>query len=110
MNAAGSRESFATGRPRVQATRGCGCSPAAICLACDGTANLVDRRNKILIVEDEVSARKTLEALFAAEGYELSFAADGGEALHFAAEIGPDLVLLDVMMPGMDGFEVCRRL
>lgn len=65
---------------------------------------------RILIVDDELGARQTLEALLFSEGYELAFAASGAEALAKAAELTPDLILLDVMMPDMDGFEVCRRL
>jgi len=64
----------------------------------------------ILIVDDEPSARDTLEALLVNQGYRLAFAANGVEALSKAAELGPDLILLDVMMPVMDGFEVCQRL
>jgi CheY-like chemotaxis protein len=51
-----------------------------------------------------------LESILIGQGYELLFAASGPEALARAAERAPDLALLDVMMPGMDGFEVCRRL
>lgn len=70
----------------------------------------MDYTSTILIVDDELGGRKTLEALLKAEGFNLIFAASGAEALDKAAEFAPDLVLLDVMMPGMDGFEVCRRL
>src|SRR6266542_4080748 len=64
----------------------------------------------ILIVDDEASGQATLEGLLLSQGYQLVFASSGGEALAKAAERPPDLILLDVMMPGMDGFEVCRRL
>jgi CheY-like chemotaxis protein len=64
----------------------------------------------VLIVDDEVSNRKTLQFLLAPLGYTLEFAADGVEALEKAAQLTPDLMLLDVMMPRMDGFEVCRQL
>jgi len=64
----------------------------------------------ILIVDDEQIGRDTLEALLIGRGYDLAFANDGPEALAKAAELTPDLILLDVMMPSMDGFEVCRRL
>jgi signal transduction histidine kinase len=64
----------------------------------------------ILIVDDEAVGRETLEALLTARGYNLVFASNGPEALEKAAELAPDLILLDVMMPGMDGFEVCQRL
>lgn len=64
----------------------------------------------VLIVDDEEIGRETLEDLLITQGYHLAFASGGPEALAKAAELRPDLVLLDVMMPGMDGFEVCRRL
>jgi DNA-binding response OmpR family regulator len=64
----------------------------------------------ILIVDDEPIGRDTLQAILFAEGYDLAFASNGLEALDKAAKLTPDLILLDVMMPGMDGHEVCRRL
>lgn len=64
----------------------------------------------ILIVDDEPVGRETLEALLLKEGYNLVFASDGPEALKQAAQVQPDAVLLDIMMPEMDGYEVCRRL
>jgi two-component system cell cycle response regulator len=70
----------------------------------------VRQTSTVLIVDDEAAGRDTLQALLLAEGYNLAFAGNGAEALAKAAELTPDLVLLDVMMPGMNGFEVCRRL
>ena len=67
------------------------------------------KKSKILIVDDEASGRDTLAALLYERGYILSYAANGQDALNKAVEIKPDLILLDVMMPGMDGYEVCRR-
>ncbi len=64
----------------------------------------------ILIVDDEPQNRKLLEALLRPEGYLTQSAANGEEALALIAERPPDLILLDVMMPGMDGFEVATRL
>jgi DNA-binding response OmpR family regulator len=64
----------------------------------------------ILIVDDEPIGRETLAALLHAQGYQLEFAGGGAEALAQAAATQPDLILLDVMMPGIDGFEVCRRV
>jgi DNA-binding response OmpR family regulator len=64
----------------------------------------------ILLVDDVAANRETLRELFATESYQLMEAADGPTALQLAAETPPDLVLLDVIMPGMDGYEVCRRL
>jgi two-component system, cell cycle response regulator len=66
--------------------------------------------SKVLIVDDEPIARESLDALLAGEDYQLFFAASGVEGLELASALKPDAVLLDVMMPGMDGFEVCRRL
>jgi signal transduction histidine kinase len=64
----------------------------------------------ILIVDDNASSRETLEAILGVDGYTLHMAEDGYQALDKANTFHPDLILLDVMMPGMDGFEVCRRL
>jgi diguanylate cyclase len=67
-------------------------------------------RSTILIVDDEIVSRYTVEILLESEGYNLVFAETGEEALKKAIELIPDLMLLDVMMPGMDGFEVCQQL
>jgi len=64
----------------------------------------------IFVVDDDPGARETLEALLLPEGYDLAFAASGPEALARLDDLGPDVILLDVMMPDMDGFEVCQRL
>jgi signal transduction histidine kinase len=65
---------------------------------------------KILIVDDEPLNLATLEAFLATDGYELLFAQNGQEALKKAEGERPDLILLDVMMPELDGFEVTRRI
>ncbi|HEY9632116.1 MAG TPA: two-component system response regulator [Coleofasciculaceae cyanobacterium] len=65
---------------------------------------------KILVVDDHPSSRMTAVALLSVEGYEVLEADSGPKALKRVVEGNPDLILLDVMMPGMDGFEVCRRL
>jgi PAS domain S-box-containing protein len=64
----------------------------------------------ILIVDDQLSAREVLKGLLTGKGYHLVFANSGEEALLKAPKLIPDLILLDVMMPGMDGFEVCQKL
>lgn len=64
---------------------------------------------KALVVDDEASSRATIEAMLSSENYELFFAKNGAEALSMGAEIRPDIILLDVMMPGMSGFEVCKK-
>ena len=64
----------------------------------------------VLIVDDDPSARETLIAMLESENYRLEIAKDGFQALQMIDHLQPDLILLDVMMPGMDGFEVCRRI
>jgi PAS domain S-box-containing protein len=67
-------------------------------------------KDNILIVDDDLSARQTLSALMEREGYEVRCAASGQTALMFAQEEAPDLILLDVRLPDLDGFRVCQRL
>jgi len=70
----------------------------------------MNEQAKILIIDDEPIARITLEALLSAENYQLHFAEDGMEGLSLVAELCPDVILLDVMMPQMNGFDVCRAI
>src|SRR3981189_3662265 len=65
---------------------------------------------RILIVADNETNRSLLPARLGAEGYETTEAENGERALAVAHEVAPDVVLLDVMMPKIDGFEVCRRM
>ncbi|HEY8808914.1 MAG TPA: response regulator transcription factor [Solirubrobacterales bacterium] len=65
---------------------------------------------RVLIVEDDASVRRMLERSLAAEGFEVRSASDGGAALAMAEGSAPDLVVLDVAMPGLGGIDVCRRL
>lgn len=65
---------------------------------------------KILIVEDEISLQETLAYNLIKQGYEVVIAGDGPSALEIVKSSKPDLILLDIMLPGMDGFEVCRKL
>jgi len=64
----------------------------------------------ILIVDDEPTARQTIESILEGQGYDLEMAENGIQALEKAARLRPDVILLDVMMPGMNGFEVCKRI
>ena len=66
------------------------------------------RKTRILVVDDELSIIKFLRANLEAKGYEVLTALDGAEALQTVEMELPDLVILDIMMPKMDGFEVCR--
>jgi len=65
---------------------------------------------KVLIADDRIQGVELLEAYLAATPYETRTAADGAETLRVAQEWKPDVILLDVMMPRMSGFEVCKRL
>ena len=65
---------------------------------------------KILVVDDEISLQETLAYNLKKQGYDVETVSDGAEALELAREIKPDLIILDVMLPGLDGFEVCRIL
>ena len=65
---------------------------------------------KVLVVDDEADARVPLVMLLRREGFEVRDASDGESALAECASFRPDLILLDILMPGMNGFEVCRRI
>ncbi|HKB50418.1 MAG TPA: response regulator transcription factor [Solirubrobacterales bacterium] len=65
---------------------------------------------RVLIVEDDAPVRRMLERSLGAEGFEVRSTADGGAALAMAEDSAPDLVVLDVAMPGLTGIDVCRRL
>lgn len=67
-------------------------------------------KSKLLIVEDEKALRETLSYNLTNEGYEVEICADGISALEVARKTSFDLIMLDIMLPGMDGFEVCRVL
>lgn len=64
----------------------------------------------ILVVDDEPSIGRVVQFKLQQEGFRVAVATDGLEGLAKVKEEKPDLILLDLMMPGMDGFEVCRRL
>lgn len=68
------------------------------------------RKSRILIADDEPFNCELLEAYLAEGDYELEYAADGQETLDKTASFNPDLILLDVMMPKLSGFEVCEKL
>ncbi|HBH07010.1 MAG TPA: DNA-binding response regulator [Flavobacteriales bacterium] len=68
------------------------------------------KRNKILLVDDEPDILEFLEYNLKKEGFEVSTASNGNEAIKLAKKVIPDLILLDVMMPEMDGMETCVEL
>jgi DNA-binding response OmpR family regulator len=68
------------------------------------------RRDVVLVADDDEDIVRFVEVNLLLEGFEVVTAGDGEEALQVATESLPDLILLDVMMPRLDGFEVCKRL
>ncbi len=68
------------------------------------------RRKTILLAEDEIEIRKIIGLVLSEEEFELLEADDGLQALHIAREQKPDLLLLDIGMPNLNGIDVCRRL
>ncbi|MEC7760548.1 MAG: phosphate regulon transcriptional regulator PhoB [Pseudomonadota bacterium] len=64
----------------------------------------------VLLVEDEPAQREILRYNLASEGYDVSIAENGDDAMVLVEEIGPDLILLDWMLPGVSGIEICRRV
>jgi DNA-binding response OmpR family regulator len=71
---------------------------------------MVTKRNRILIVEDEESLLKLESILLTSKGYKVTAVTEGHAALKEFYRERPDLVILDVMLPGMDGYEVCRKI
>jgi two-component system response regulator MprA len=67
-------------------------------------------RDRVLVVDDDPPLRRMLARTLAAEGYDVTVAADGGAALAEAERAAPDVIVLDVAMPALDGLAVCRRL
>jgi two-component system alkaline phosphatase synthesis response regulator PhoP len=70
----------------------------------------MSKKNKVLIVDDEQDILDMLQYIMEKEGYEVRVARNGPEALSVAVEFQPKLILLDIMMPQMDGIETCRHL
>lgn len=72
--------------------------------------NEIRIKPKILLVDDQESVQKLLDAILKVRNYDVVYASNGLDAIEIALSVKPDLVLLDVMMPGMDGFKVCQAL
>ena len=66
--------------------------------------------NKILIVDDEPNIVVPIQFLMEQNGFTVAVAYNGKDAMDSVAAFGPDLIILDLMLPGMDGFEVCQRI
>jgi len=67
-------------------------------------------RAKILVIDDDEKARRLIQVILASKGYAVIMAESGLEGIELAIRERPHVIILDVMMPGMDGFEVCERL
>ncbi len=68
------------------------------------------KNTKVMLVDDDDNVRKVVERLVKKEGYDFCYAADGQAALELFAQEDPDIIILDVMLPEIDGFEVCQRI
>jgi two-component system, OmpR family, KDP operon response regulator KdpE len=77
---------------------------------CQARVGAPEKPTKILVVDDEEQIRRALRSILSAREYEVILAVDGNEALDRAIDVDPDLVILDLSMPGMGGLEVCREL
>ena len=73
-------------------------------------ADFADHPARVLIVDDERQNRQLLEVMLEPEGFQLTTAASGEEALAMVAAAPPDLILLDIMMPGIDGYQVAGTI
>lgn len=71
---------------------------------------MTDKKRMILIVDDNPENRKVLGSLLVKNGFEVGVAKDGHKALEFLQKVKPALILLDIMMPGMDGYETCLKI
>ena len=69
-----------------------------------------NKNKKILVIEDEATLQKALNEVLSKEGYEVVSSLDGLKGLELAQEENPDLILLDIILPKMDGFEVLKKL
>src|SRR6202521_4765936 len=76
----------------------------------NSSPDIAENPARVLIVDDKLQNRELLEIMLVPEGFVLGTAASGEEALAIVAVQPPDLILLDVMMPGMDGYQVARKI
>src|SRR5687768_2523445 len=75
-----------------------------------GAGATVPRLGRVLVVEDEIDVAELIRYNLSKEGYDVRISANGADALRQAREIQPDLILLDLMVPQLNGWELCRRL
>ena len=77
---------------------------------CDNGPDMSKEQPTVLVVEDEPTVAEVVERYLRRDGYVVRIAADGNAALAAFEAVAPDLVVLDIMLPGVDGLEVCRRI
>jgi CheY-like chemotaxis protein len=96
--------------PRAAAPAGTAAAPGGEKAADPRAARAFDAGRRVLVVDDNADAREALRLLLEDEGHEVRSAGDGPSALESAASFPPEVVLLDIGLPGMDGYEVARAL
>ena len=74
------------------------------------SAEASSKKGTILVVDDEAAITGSIDAILSKEGYQIHLAHDGEEGVSLASQVNPDLIILDITMPGMDGYEVAERL
>jgi len=67
-------------------------------------------KQKVLIIDDDPSLRRLVQVLFERDGFDVSLASEGSEGVHLALMNPPNIIILDIMMEGLHGFEVCKML
>ncbi|HGG58728.1 MAG TPA: response regulator [Gammaproteobacteria bacterium] len=72
--------------------------------------NDLAKRVKVMVIDDSKTIRKTAEALLSKQGYQVSTAVDGYDALAKIAEFEPDLIFIDILMPRLDGYQTCTLI
>ena len=75
-----------------------------------GSATMGTVKGRVLVVDDDTALAEMLGIVLRSEGFEPMFCVDGAEALEAFRETRPDVILLDLMLPGMDGIDVCRAI
>lgn len=102
--------SSAGGAPPARPARGAPASGTAPAAQGGGPASRAHARGHVLVVDDDPTVAEVVAGYLTGAGYEVARATDGPAALEQYAARRPDLAVLDLMLPGMDGFEVCRRM
>ena len=74
------------------------------------TRDVSSKTGTILVVDDETAVTGSIEAVLSKEGYQVHLAHDGTEGVELASQVDPDLIIMDITMPGMDGYEAAERL